>query len=229
MSERLNAAGDPELRKALIVARSQPAGVTADDAAAALGIHRNVARARLDRLVSAGFLRVVFARRTGRVRPGAGRPAKVYEVAPETQTIEFPERGFDELSQFLIDELDPATLRRVGVEYGRRLARRSRVRANRDAAKGMRRLCERLGANGFQVTVVDAGPDGATLACPTCPLRPVVRRSDDAIVVDRGMWAALAESAVAGVHAEEASCTTEGCSADHATCRVVITFSGDHA
>jgi predicted ArsR family transcriptional regulator len=203
--------------------------VTADDAAAALGIHRNVARARLDRLVSAGFLRVVFARRTGRVGPGAGRPAKVYEVAPETRTIEFPERGFDELSQLLIAELDVSTLRRVGIEYGRRLARRARVRPNRDVEKGMRRLCERLGANGFQVSVVDAGPDGATLACPTCPLRPIVRRSEEAIVVDRGMWAALAESAVAGVRADDASCTTEGCSADHATCRVVITFGADRA
>src|SRR3954469_20257713 len=100
MSKRLEAAGDPDLRRALVLARSQAEPLSADDAAAQLGVHRNVARAplarlpaapplgahrnvaraRLDRLVAAGFLRVFFARRGDRRGPGAGRPSKLYEV-----------------------------------------------------------------------------------------------------------------------------------------------------
>ena len=52
----LAAVGDPELREALLYARGQARPVTADELASAKGVHRNVARSRLERLVSAGLL-----------------------------------------------------------------------------------------------------------------------------------------------------------------------------
>src|SRR5205085_3331160 len=52
----LEAAGDPELREALLCARGQARPVTADELAAAREVHRNVARARLERLAEAGLL-----------------------------------------------------------------------------------------------------------------------------------------------------------------------------
>ena len=54
--DRLAAAADPDLREVLLVARGAPAPVTADEVASELGLHHNVARARLDRLASAGLL-----------------------------------------------------------------------------------------------------------------------------------------------------------------------------
>src|SRR5919204_1221120 len=96
-AEPLDAVADPGLRAALLFARSQAEPITADDAAAALGVHRNVARGRLDRLAAAGLLEVSFERRTGRTGPGAGRPAKIYRVAPETSAVEFPPRRFGAL------------------------------------------------------------------------------------------------------------------------------------
>jgi predicted ArsR family transcriptional regulator len=217
MSDRLNAAGDPELRRALTLARSRSEPLSADDAAAALGVHRNVARARLDRLASAGFLRVFFARRGDRRGPGAGRPAKLYEVAPETELLEFPERHLDDLGKLLVERLDEQSLRRTGSEYGRLLARRTRLRQGRDLEHGLERLCRRLGDNGFQVSVIEATATEATLACPTCPLRPIVRLSPEAAILDRGMWAGLVESSLDGVTAADVMCSTEGCSDDHAT------------
>ena len=222
MVPRLDAAGDPELRRALKLARSRSEPLSADDAAAALGVHRNVARARLDRLASAGFLHVFFARRGDRRGPGAGRPAKLYAVAPETELLEFPERHLDDLGKLLIDQLDESSLRNAGIEYGRLLASRMRLRRASGVAHGLAGLCRRLGENGFQVTVVEATPMEVTLACPTCPLRPIVRVAPDGATLDRGMWAGLVERSLGNVAAADVTCSTEGCSDDHATCRIVI-------
>src|SRR5207253_1561841 len=63
---------DAGLRDALLYARSQPHVVTADELAAAQGIHRNVARSRLERLARAGLLIAGFERRSGRSGPGGG-------------------------------------------------------------------------------------------------------------------------------------------------------------
>ena len=71
--DTLEAAGDPELRAALLFARGQERPVTADDLAAAHDVHRNVARSRLERLVEAGLLAPGYERRSGRTGPGAGQ------------------------------------------------------------------------------------------------------------------------------------------------------------
>jgi predicted ArsR family transcriptional regulator len=81
--DRLAAAGDPQLRRFLEYARRRRDPFTAAEAAVELSVHRNVARSRLDRLSDAGFLTVTFERPGGRGGPGAGRPAKIYRVAPD--------------------------------------------------------------------------------------------------------------------------------------------------
>src|ERR671934_1412922 len=101
--EPLDAVADPDLRAALLFARSQVGPITADDVAVGLRLHRNVARSRLDRLAAAGLLEVTHERRTGRSGPGAGRPAKVYSVAPELDAIQFPDRRYEELVALLVD------------------------------------------------------------------------------------------------------------------------------
>src|SRR4051812_23263519 len=85
----LEAVGDPAARATFAYVRAQPAATSADEVAAALGVHRNVARARLERLAEAGLVVAAYERRTGRSGPGAGRPAKLYRPAPEMEAIEF--------------------------------------------------------------------------------------------------------------------------------------------
>src|SRR5437763_14652529 len=97
-----DAVGDPDLRATLWVVRGQADPPSADDLAAALDLPRSVARWRLERLVALGLLRPVFVRRTGRSGPGAGRPAKTYEVVPEARTLEFPGRRYEELFRLMI-------------------------------------------------------------------------------------------------------------------------------
>jgi predicted ArsR family transcriptional regulator len=103
--DHLAAVGDPELREALLFARSHARPVTADELAQDRGLHRNVARSRLERLVDAGLLAVSYERRTGRSGPGAGRPAKTYSVVPQLESIEFPADQSGPLTALLVDAL----------------------------------------------------------------------------------------------------------------------------
>jgi predicted ArsR family transcriptional regulator len=226
--DRLSAIADPELREALLVARGAAAPVTADDAAAALGVHRNVARARLDRLAAAGLLEVSFERRTGRSGPGAGRPAKVYAVAPETEALEFPPRRLTALAGVLLDELPArgrrAALRRAGERFGRELAGAARLEAAASVRIGVERVCAAVRSLGFQASVerVDADADEVVIATATCPLRPLVTERPEAAEIDRGMWAALLERGVRGVRAAEVACETHDCLRHDAGCSVVL-------
>src|SRR5205823_9437503 len=146
MMHRLDAIGDQELRETLLYARAQPLPVTADEVASAQGVHRSVARSRLERLADAGLLVASFERRTGRTGPGAGRPAKTYSVTPELTAIEFPQRRYEALLRLLVGAL-PARgrerrLREVGAEYGRTLAAAADIRPVADVARALERVCE---------------------------------------------------------------------------------------
>src|SRR6184192_4262962 len=155
--DRLSAVADPELREALMFARGRAHAVTADDLADALAVHRNVARARLDRLAAAGLLEVTFERRSGRTGPGAGRPAKVYRAAPETEALEFPPRRLVSLVGRLVEELPERgrkqTLRRVGEDFGRELAVAARLKPATTVRGGLERMCAAVRSLGFQASV----------------------------------------------------------------------------
>jgi predicted ArsR family transcriptional regulator len=224
--DRLSAVAEPELRETLLFARGQARPITADEVAAAVGVHRNVARARLDRLAAAGMLEVTFERRTGRTGPGAGRPAKVYRVAPETGAVEFPPRRLVSLVGRLVEELPERgrrqTLRRIGEDFGRELATAARLKPAATVRGGLERMCAAVRSLGFQASVTAIEGDTAVIATPTCPLRPLVVDRPDAAELDRGMWAGLAESALQGLRAERVACETSGCLDDHASCEVVL-------
>ena len=221
-AEPLDAVADADLRAALLFARSQDGPITADDAAAELEVHRNVARGRLDRLAAAGLLEVTHERRTGRSGPGAGRPAKVYRVAPELEAIEFPPRRFDELVAALVEELPEAALRGAGVQFGRRLAAAAGLRPVRDLARGLGRACAAVRSLGYQASLHSVEGGRAVISTPTCPLRPLVARRPEAAEIDRGMWAGLVERALEGVRAEDVRCETADCLDERRSCRVVL-------
>jgi predicted ArsR family transcriptional regulator len=224
--DELQAVGDPELREALLFARRQERPVTADELAAADGLHRNVARARLERLVAAGLLEVGYERRTGRSGPGAGRPAKTYAVVPELRAIQFPERRYEALLGLLIDELPEEgrglALRRAGELFADDLVEQARLTARKTLRGGMDAMCEAVRQLGFQATVEEVSGDDAVIATPTCPLRPLVRERPEAAEVDRAMWARLASRAVEGCEVEHVECETRDCLADHTSCRVLL-------
>ena len=222
----LDGIGATELRTALLYVRGAPDPVSADDAAAALGVHRSVARNRLERLLRAGLLETTFARRSDRAGPGAGRPAKLYSPAPEAQPLEFPPRRLPTLVARLLDEF-PAegredALRNAGEEFGRDLARAAKLRPSVSVRNGLERVCAAVRSLGFHATVERIENDTAVIGTPTCPLRPLVTEHPEAALIDRGMWAGLVERGIRGVRAESVECETHSCLDGGESCAVVL-------
>jgi predicted ArsR family transcriptional regulator len=223
----LDAIGDRKLRETLLFARSQPRPVTADEVAAAHGVHRNVARARLERLAEAGLVIALFERRTGRVGPGSGRPAKTYRVAPELAAIEFPEHRYERLIRLVAEALPDRgrqdRLRGAGIEFGRELARDARLRPIRSFGVAVNRVCAALGRLGFQASVADVTGERAVVTSATCPLRPLVREGPALAELDRGMWSGLLAAALDGVEDARIRCDTgKSCRQRGNDCRILL-------
>jgi predicted ArsR family transcriptional regulator len=226
--DRLAAAGDPQLRRVLLFARGRRDPFTAHEAAVVLGVHRNVARSRLDRLAAAGFLTVTLERLGGQRGPGAGRPAKVYRVAPELEGVEFPDRRLAELIGLLVGKI-PArgrakALRDAGEEFGRSLGARASLKASGDVRTGLERVCDALGALGFHASVQSLEGDKAILESATCPLRPLVVARTDADGIDHGMWAGLVERGVSGASADGVKAETPRCLSEDASCSILLSL-----
>ena len=221
-ADRLGAVGDPALRDALLYVRGAEQPITADDLAAHSGIHRNVARSRLERLVAAELLEVGFERRSGRAGPGGGRPAKTYSATPELTGIEFPARRYEALLGLLADGVSKPKLRAVGVAFGHELARNSGLTSTRNRRRGFDRVCAALRSLGYQATVEEADERRAVIATPTCPLRPLVVTRPETAAIDEGMWIGLTEAALDGVSAAAVTCGTHGCLREQQSCRITI-------
>ena len=220
--DALQAIGDQGLRETLVFIRGEQRAVSIDEVAAAHGIHRNVARRRLEQLVTAGLLVPGFERRTGRSGPGAGRPAKVYSPAPETSGIEFPERRYPELVGLLLDDVPTSRREEVGVRFGAMLAAAAGVEPSADRRVALERLCDALGALGFQARLESLGDDRAEIVTPTCPLRPLVVADAAAADLDRGVWRALVAAALEGVGPDDVGCNAHDCLEPCSSCRIVI-------
>ncbi len=92
--DALASLADPTRRALYEYVRQEHRPVGREAAASAIGISRSLAAYHLDRLVEAGFLRVHFARPAGRSGPGAGRPAKLYELSGAAVQVSFPPRDY---------------------------------------------------------------------------------------------------------------------------------------
>jgi predicted ArsR family transcriptional regulator len=214
---RLDALGSRGLRAALEFVRSRSEPPTAAALANELGISRSVARWRLERLSESGHLRAVFAKRQG--GPGAGRPAKRYEVVPETEALEFPPRRYVELLQLALGDMPTERLEEIGGEFGRQLARETRLGPAAAAETALERVCSALGQLGFQASVESVETDRAVLVTPTCPLRPLVVAAPQTRELDQGMWRSLVAATLPGATVR---CETSDCLAQDCSCRVLV-------
>ncbi len=87
--------GEPVRRDLYRYVVAQPEPVSREQAAAALGVARHVAKFNLDKLEEEGLLEVEYARPAGRRGPGAGRPAKLYRRSRHEVEVSLPERRYD--------------------------------------------------------------------------------------------------------------------------------------
>ena len=220
----LDVIGDPELRETLLEVRRRPRAASISEIADATGVHRNVARRRLERLVEAGLLTASFERPPGRTGPGAGRPAKVYSPTPDTTAIEFPARRFPELIGLLVDAVPRRRLPEVGARFGASLAASAGVESAADPGHGLERLCEAIGELGFQARLASLDDGRAEILTPTCPLRPLVVANPAVAELDRALWRGLVAAAIDDVEVEDVGCEAHDCLEPCAACRIVVSL-----
>ncbi|MCZ7587966.1 MAG: hypothetical protein M5U27_03715 [Gaiella sp.] len=223
----LQAIGDPDLRATLRFVRGARRAVSIGEVARADGVHRNVARRRLERLAEAGLVVPDFERRTGRSGPGAGRPAKVYSPAPETEAIEFPGRRYPELVGLLVDALPRRRLSDLGARFGTALAQAAGVEPQSDRRAGLERMCEAVSGLGFHARLERLDDVTAEIVTPTCPLRPLVVANPAAAELDHGLWRGLVAAALDGVEDTDVGCDTHECLEPCSSCRIVVSLGGD--
>jgi predicted ArsR family transcriptional regulator len=151
-----------------VVAQARPVGREA--AANALNITRALATFHLDRLAAAGLLEGGYRRLTGRVGPGAGRPARVYWRAGREFSVALPERRYERAAQLFASALErvgdtsvPAPLEEAARELGEQLGGMER------RGTPAKRLTAALTAGGYEPATDKAG----TIRLRNCPFDAV--------------------------------------------------------
>ena len=94
--------------------RKQPVG--REEAARHTGVKPRLAAFHLDRMAEAGLLDVEFRRLSGRVGPGAGRPAKVYSVSARSFSVEIPQTRYALAASMMATALSAGGPRADGAE-----------------------------------------------------------------------------------------------------------------
>jgi predicted ArsR family transcriptional regulator len=186
--------------------RREPVG--REEAARNAGISVKLAAFHLDRMAEAGLLDVGYRRLTGRVGPGAGRPAKVYTASPRSFSVALPQTRYELAASMMATALSGDTSAgglaaleevagTVGDLLGSEVTRQARTRQGRREA-ALRQL-EQLG---FEPQVRGAGRD---VVLRNCIFREL---SDSHRELVCGMNAALVRGLLAG--AELRSLRVEG-------------------
>jgi len=127
--------------------RHEPVG--REDAARHAGIAVKLAAFHLDRMAEAGLLDVQYRRLSGRVGPGAGRPAKLYSVSPRSISIAIPQTRYALAASMMATALSEGadTLQEVATTTGETVGDtiRRQVRTSRGRREAVRRELEQLG------------------------------------------------------------------------------------
>lgn len=178
-----------------VVAQAGPVGREA--AARAIGVSRALATFHLDKLAAAGLLTASYRRLSGRVGPGAGRPARVYQRADRELSVSLPERRYARAADLFATALEiagdggpPRALTNAARKLGSDLGRASRRGSPRT------RLLKALAAGSYEPSTE---PDG-TIRLRNCPFDALV---DEHRTLVCGTNVAMAAGIVEGAGADE--------------------------
>jgi len=139
----IGALADPVRHQLYRFVCSQPAPVSRDQAADAVGIPHHQAKFHLDRLTAEGLLESDYARLTGRSGPGAGRTSKLYRRAGRDIAVSLPQREYELAGRLMATAIarsastgEPVVdvLNRIAHEYGQTIGATDRPPAEAAAA-----------------------------------------------------------------------------------------------
>jgi len=175
---------DPVRRSLYEFVVDRGGGVGRDEAGRAVGVSRNLAAYHLDRLVADGLLSARYERR-GKVRgPGQGRPAKIYDRAPEDVSVSLPSREYEVPARLLArafeqEAADPqAALAREAHQLGMEIGTEARERAGGRASAQRRRDCLRdvLRERGYEPF-----DESGTVRLRNCPFHALANEHRDLV------------------------------------------------
>jgi len=193
------ALAEPVRRNLYLFVAGQPDAVSRDQAAAGGGVARHSAKFHLDRLVSDGLLATEFRRLSGRIGPGAGRPAKLYRRAEGEFAVSLPDRRYDLAAQLMAQAIDESArggtsvleaLHRVAADRGAELGDQARDGVGPEPSRDdfVSATCSMLAAHGFEPRQQD---DTVTLA--NCPFHALANEHTELVC---GMNLALIDGLV---------------------------------
>ena len=193
---------EPTRRRLYDVVAGADAPVGRDEAAAALGISRELAAFHLERLAAGGLLDTEYRRLSGRTGPGAGRPAKLYRRAEGDLSVTLPTRNYDLAADVMAEALEA-----LGRRGSRAVAPVARERGRKEASERVttlepsapppdrsRLLMDALEGAGY---APETEPDGS-VRLRNCPYDALAQDHRD---LTCGMSAAWAEGVVEGLGA----------------------------
>ncbi len=163
-------------------------------------VHTNVARHHLDRLVDDGYLQVTRRHRTERRGPGAGRPAKHYEITDKEISVQFPLRRYDLLAELLariVERVAPDSAAQlaeeVGREYGRELAAEVGLAKDAGFDTAVTAVAKVLMGVGFDS---EANAADRVIVTRFCPFGEAATKHPEIVCkLDQGIVSGLLESA----------------------------------
>ena len=158
----IGALADPVRHQLYRFVCSQPAPVSRDQAADAVGIPHHQAKFHLDRLTAEGLLESDYARLTGRSGPGAGRTSKLYRRAGRDIAVSLPQREYELAGRLMATAIarsastgEPVVdvLNRIAQEYGQTIGATDRPPA--DAAAALELTVKVLSNYGYEPRSAD--------------------------------------------------------------------------
>jgi predicted ArsR family transcriptional regulator len=175
------ALADPIRRDLYRYVSSQPAPVSRDEAAEALGIARHSAKFHLDRLAEEGLLDTDFRRLSERKGPGAGRPTKLYRRSSRQLSVTLPERRYDLAAQLMASAIDHATdvgssvtdaVCAAAADWGHTVGDQARAEAGPRPSRErlLSSICDALTEHGYEPR-----RDGSTITLGNCPFDTLAR------------------------------------------------------
>lgn len=185
-----SAFGDPTRRAIYLLIHERQDGLTASEVAEVTGLHANVARHHLDKLVGGSYVEV-----TQRQSSGAGRPAKVYKARDPGLQLEF-DVGHDDILVTLLgkalsrlgDEEAAQLAEEVGLEFGKQMASSmsSSPRTQQSFRSALHVVADALSAHGFAAHAERHGEE-LRIVSGHCPFGDVAIEHPVICAVDRGL------------------------------------------
>jgi predicted ArsR family transcriptional regulator len=187
----------------------QPAPVSRDQAAEALGLSRPMAAFHLDRLVATGLLIADYRRLSGRSGPGAGRPAKLYHRSRRRVDISLPERDHNLLAGLLAAAIAQSGPNPIAEEPARELGRSLGSRARSRLRSGVVSAPRLAGCVGDVLETIGFEPyrtSSGELRARNCPFDPLSRRFEPVVC---GVGQALVGGVLEGIGVDHLGVTRE--------------------